>query len=152
MANEDLVIFFQNQLDPEANHMAAFTAKKPEDRKAFNNHWAKIMGEESTLIRTILSNNIVAGSIAKFEHLGNPEVTYWLGKKFWGNGIATEALTKFLGEIKWRPLYAAAAKDNLASIRVLKKCGFKISSQSKGFSNARKRVVEEYLLVLMKNR
>jgi hypothetical protein len=47
-----------------------------------------------------------------------------------------------------RPLYARAAKDNTASIRVLQKCGFKIISEDKGFSISRSEVVEEYILKL----
>jgi RimJ/RimL family protein N-acetyltransferase len=57
-------------------------------------------------------------------------------------------LSAFLEYIKIRPLYARAAKDNLPSIRVLEKCGFKIISEDKGFSNARGKVVEEFILSL----
>ena len=148
VTGDDLKIFFQNQLDPEANYMAAFTAKDPKDKETFNAHWAKIMADEAVIIRAILFDGRVAGSIAKFMHLDNPEVTYWLGKDFWGKGIATEALFLFIKEIKVRPLYAAVAKDNLASIRVLEKCGFTISGQGKGFSHVRKKEVEEYYLIL----
>ncbi|MDX6482371.1 MAG: hypothetical protein QOE95_142, partial [Gaiellaceae bacterium] len=41
-----------------------------------------------------------------------------------------------------------AAKDNVASLRVLEKCGFKIVGEGKGFSNARGEEVEEFLLEL----
>lgn len=144
----DLAVFFENQLDPEANYMAAFTAKNPGDRKAFTSHWAKIMADKTVTIRTIIFDGDVAGSISKFEQFGNSEVTYWLGKKYWGKGIATQALSRFLVEVKHRPLYARAAKDNIGSIRVLKKCGFSISGEDKGFANARGEEVEEYVLVL----
>lgn len=40
------------------------------------------------------------------------------------------------------------AKDNLASLRVLEKCGFAISGEQKGFANARGKDVEEYILEL----
>ena len=45
-------------------------------------------------------------------------------------------------------LYACVAKDNSASIRVLEKCGFTISGEDKGFSNARGEEVEEFILKL----
>jgi len=54
----------------------------------------------------------------------------------------------FLKEIPLRPLYARAAHDNRASIRVLEKCGFVIVGQDRGFSNARGREVEEVILKL----
>ena len=53
------------------------------------------------------------------------EVSYWLGKGFWGRGIATQALYLYLEIIIQCPLYARVAKDNLGSVRVLEKCGFK---------------------------
>jgi RimJ/RimL family protein N-acetyltransferase len=75
-------------------------------------------------------------------------VSYWLGKEYWGKGIATEALGLFLGIIEERPLYARAAKDNAASIRVLEKCGFVISGCERGFANARGEEIDEVVLVL----
>ena len=84
----------------------------------------------------------------KYEDEGHPEVSYWLGKEFWGKGIATAALRAFLEIVQERPMYARAASDNVASIRVLEKCGFVISGKGKGFANARGNEVEEYVLIL----
>ena len=145
---DDLPIFFEQQLDPEANYMAAFTAKNPADRDAFTAHWNKNLGDDTTTNKTILFAGQVVGHIASFERLGKPEVTYWIGKEYWGKGLATRALAEFLGQVKVRPLYARAAKDNTASIRVLEKCGFEISGQDKGFSHARGKEVEEFILEL----
>jgi RimJ/RimL family protein N-acetyltransferase len=55
---------------------------------------------------------------------GRREVGYWLGREFWGKGIATSALQLFLEEISERPLFAFSAHSNPASARVLQKCGF----------------------------
>ncbi|WP_409271667.1 GNAT family N-acetyltransferase [Neobacillus sp. SCS-31] len=145
---EDLPIFFEQQLDPMANYMAAFTPKDPTDKKAFFDHWRKIIADQTITIKTILSNGFVTGHVSNFELFGVPVVSYWIGKEYWGQGIATRALSEFLKHIKIRPLYARAAKDNLASIRVLEKCGFKIISEDKGFSNARGKEVEEFILRL----
>jgi GNAT superfamily N-acetyltransferase len=79
---------------------------------------------------------------------GKPEVSYWLGREFWGKGIATTALRLFLSVVAVRPLYARAARDNAASIRVLEKCGFTIAGSARGFANARGAEVEEMVLVL----
>ena len=146
---DDLVIFFKHQLDPEANHMAAFTAKDPTNHAAFLAHWKKILSDETVIIQTILCDGHVAGSVSSYEEEGKPEVTYWLGKEYWGKGIATRALTAFLAEHnKTRPIYARVSKDNLGSRRVLEKCGFKIIGESKGFANARGQEIEELLLEL----
>src|SRR4029453_1988037 len=74
--------------------------------------------------------------------------TYWIGREFWGRGIATQALAVLLSAVKTRPLYARAAKDNVASLRVLEKCGFTIAGYERGFANARGEEVEEVVLEL----
>jgi RimJ/RimL family protein N-acetyltransferase len=66
----------------------------------------------------------VAGNIGSWQQADEREVCYWLGKEYWGKGIATRALTELLKEVTQRPLFAHVIKHNLASIRVLEKCGF----------------------------
>ena len=150
VVNDDLPIFFEYQLDQEANYMAAFTARDPTNQEAFMAHWHRILAEETNIIQTILVNGQVAGSVSSYEEEGKPEVTYWLGKEYWGQGIATGALAEFLTQHNTtRPIYARVAKDNLGSRRVLEKCGFKITGESKGFANARGQEIEEFLLELV---
>jgi len=146
--DDDLPVFFAQQLDADANHMAAFTARNPSDRGAFDAHWAKIRVDDTVTIKTIVVDGRVAGHVLRFDDDGHPEVSYWLGKDYWGRGIATRALAAFLGQIQERPLYACAVKDNRASLRVLEKCGFTISGEDKGFATARGAEVEEYILTL----
>jgi RimJ/RimL family protein N-acetyltransferase len=148
IGDDDLPIFFEQQLDPEANWMAAFTAKNPSDRQAFDAHWHKILADKTITISTILYEGLVAGSVLCHSWDGDPEISYWLGKSYWGKGIATQALTLFLEIVPQRPLYARVAKDNIASIRVLEKNGFTLSGEGKWFSNARGSEVEELLWVL----
>jgi RimJ/RimL family protein N-acetyltransferase len=62
--------------------------------------------------------------VLSFEHGGRREVGYVLGKAFWGQGIATAALRQFIELDTVRPLYAGVALHNVASRRVLEKCGF----------------------------
>ncbi|EFH83810.1 GNAT family N-acetyltransferase [Ktedonobacter racemifer] len=147
---DDLPIFYEQQLDPEAIYMAAFTAKDPADHEAFMRHWQKILADESTTNKTIISGEQVAGSVSSYrdEEMEGPEVTYWLGKSYWGQGIATQALTAFLDIVQVRPIFARVAKDNLASRRVLEKCGFTICGEGKGYANARGAETEEFILRL----
>ena len=150
VVNDDLPIFFENQLDHEANYMAAFTAKDPTNQEAFTEHWHKILANETNIIRTIIFNEQVAGSVSSYKEEGRPEVTYWLGKEYWGKGIATRALKEFLAHHnRIRPIYARVAKDNLGSRRVLEKCGFTVIGESRGFANARGQEIEEFLLELV---
>lgn len=145
VTESDLPIFFEQQLDPEATQMAAFPSR---GREGFLAHWTKIMADPSVLIKTILFDGEVAGNIVCFEQLGEREVGYWLGKEYWGQGIATEALQEFLKQIETRPLYAHVAKHNIGSRRVLEKCGFTISGEDRFFSQILGNDIEEYILIL----
>lgn len=148
VTDADLPIFFEHQLDPEANRMAAFTATDPADKDAFTARWTRILGDETITKKTIVFDGHVAGNVVSFERSGKTEVGYWIGKEYWGKGIATRALSKFLDHVETRPLYAGVAKDNTSSIRVLEKCGFTIVGEDKAFSNARGEEVEEFILKL----
>ena len=148
VTDSDLPIFFEQQLDPAANHMAAFTSRDPVDREAFEAHWTQILDDGAVVVRTILFDGHVAGHVASYERSGKPEVTYWLGKQYWGRGVATKALSEFLNEFRVRPLYAGAAVDNIASIRVLQKCGFTVTGRERSFANSRNEEIEETLFEL----
>ena len=56
---------------------------------------------------------------------------YWLGRDFWGRGVATEALCLYLAVERTRPLVARVAPQNAASLRVLQKCGFVITGRER---------------------
>lgn len=144
----DLETFFRQQLDPEANRMAAFVGENPQDRGAFDAHWAKILHAPRITNRTIVADGQIAGHIACFPQGEDMEVTYWLGREFWGRGIATRALEAMLRLVTYRPMVARAATDNVASLRVLEKCGFKIVGQNKDFAPGRREETEEYILQL----
>jgi RimJ/RimL family protein N-acetyltransferase len=123
VTEDDLPIFFDHQRDPVANRMAAFPGR---DRQAFFEHWTtKVLGDDTVTKRTIVADEQVVGNIVSFETPGETLVGYWIGREHWGKGIASRALLLFLADVDThRPLYAHVAKHNLASIRVLEKCGF----------------------------
>ena len=117
----DLDAFFEHQREPEANRMAAFPAR---DREAFDAHWRRLLADDSLTKKTIVYEGEVAGNIGCWEQEGRRLVGYWIGREFWGKGLATRALQELTGEVTQRPLHAWVATSNLASIRVLEKCGF----------------------------
>jgi RimJ/RimL family protein N-acetyltransferase len=121
VTDSDLDVFFNQQLDEVATAMAAF---RPRDRAAFDKHWAKILSDDSTTQRTITAEGEVVGNIVSWVQDGHREIGYWIGRPFWGHGIATAAVARFVSETTERPLQAWVADHNAASIRVLEKCGF----------------------------
>lgn len=145
VTESDLPIFYEQQLDPEATAMAAFPAR---DREPFMAHWTKILANESGIQKTILFNYQVAGNIVCWEQDGEREVGYWIGKEFWGKGIATKALAEFITQVKIRPLVAHVAKHNIASRRVLEKCGFTFIKEDE-YYNPSGEDVEEFVLKLV---
>jgi len=145
---EDLDAFFRFQLDETANHMAAFGSKDPSDREAFGRRWQRILADPSNINRTIELDGTVVGQVAAFPMEGDLEVTYWIDKAHWGKGIATAALKALLQEVVERPLHARAVSDNLGSIRVLTKCGFKKVRTDRGFAPGRGEEVEESVFLL----
>jgi RimJ/RimL family protein N-acetyltransferase len=144
VTESDLPTLFEQQLDPEAITMAAFPSR---DRESFMAHWGKIMADEKVILKAILFENQLAGSIVSWEMLGEREVGYWLGKEFWGKGIATQALAEYVEIVKMRPLYAHVAKHNVGSRRVLEKCGFKVIGEDT-YTNPANVEVEEFVLKL----
>jgi RimJ/RimL family protein N-acetyltransferase len=144
----DLDAFYAHQLEPEGIRLAAFVNPGRRDRAVFDAHWAKILAAPENTTRTIVADGQVAGHIACFPLEGHLEVAYWLGQQHWGKGIATGALLQLLQLIPTRPIHARVAKDNDGSVRVLQKCGFRITGTDKGFAEGRGEETEEYLLRL----
>jgi RimJ/RimL family protein N-acetyltransferase len=124
---DDLDIFYEQQLDADATRMAAFPAR---DRAAFDAHWAtNILGNPLAIKQTILLDDRVAGHIGSWPQHGVRFVGYWIGKEYWGKGVATRALAAFLRVVTARPLYAHVVRHNVGSIRVLEKCGFSLERE-----------------------
>ncbi len=142
---DDLPIFYEHQLDPEATRLAAFTSR---DRESFMAHWDGILGDGTIAKRTIVIDGRVAGNVVSFERDGDLEVGYWIGREYWGKGVATGALSQFLDEVRTRPLRARVATHNVGSIRVLEKCGFAVIGHETGLPDANGKQVEEVLLQL----
>ncbi|WP_433651626.1 GNAT family N-acetyltransferase [Micromonospora zamorensis] len=144
---DDLVEFFLFQQDPQANRMAAFVAKDPSDRREFARHWARVLTNPANRVRTVEVDGEVVGYVSAFPVGDQTEVSYWIDRERWSRGHATAALAALLRELP-RPVHARAAKDNAASLAVLRKCGFVVVGEDSGYANGRGEDVEEWLLEL----
>jgi RimJ/RimL family protein N-acetyltransferase len=144
----DLDAIYEQVTDPESIRMAAFTSEDQTDRRAFLDRMARLRANPSLVNRVIDVDGAVAGTIASFRIHDRPEVTYWVDRAQWGRGIATAALRLLLAEIAERPVYARAASDNVGSLRVLEKAGFRRVGVDRGFAPGRGEEIEETILRL----
>lgn len=144
----DLDTLFQFQLDKEGGFLAAFMPKDYTDKNAYIEKYTQLLANPTVNNQTIILNNTIVGSIAKFVMEGDTEITYWIDRKFWGKGIATDALKEFLTIEIIRPIYGRVAFDNFGSQKVLEKCGFIKVGSDKGFASARKMEIEEFIYKL----
>jgi RimJ/RimL family protein N-acetyltransferase len=144
----DLDAIFEQMRDPESVRMAAFTARDPSDRSAFDAHMAKIMSSSENRLWAIIRDARLVGTIGSYISEGATEVTYWIDRTFWGQGIATRAVGMLLEEISVRPIRARAASDNVGSLRVLEKAGFHPIGTEVAFAPGRAAEIEETVLEL----
>ena len=145
----DLDALFDQMRDPEGVWMAAFTAENPDDRAYFDAHMAQVRAAPDVTHRTIVRDGQVVGHVASFPgDDGELEVTYGVDRAVWGRGVASQALALLLKEVTARPLHARAASDNLGSLRVLEKAGFRVIGTERSFARARQAEIEETVLRL----
>lgn len=144
----DLDTLFEFQLDKEGGYLAAFMPKNHTDKSAYISKFTKLIDDPTVNNQTIVLDNVIVGSIAKFVMEGNTEITYWIGRKFWGKGIATKALQGILDIETTKPIFGRVAFDNFGSQRVLEKCGFVKIGSDKGYANARQTEIEEFIYKL----
>jgi RimJ/RimL family protein N-acetyltransferase len=146
--NGDLDALFDQMRDPEAVRMAAFTTENPDDRRAFDAHMARVRNSPGITMRAITCDGQLAGTIASFPSGDETELTYWIDRPAWGRGIASQALELLLRLVPDRPMHARAASDNIASLKVLQKAGFRVVGTENSYAAARKGEIEETILLL----
>ena len=122
----DLRTFFEHQRDPEAASMAAFP---PREWEAFISHWRhNVLGGQANEVRTIPVDDQVAGYVSSWEQEGRRLVAYWVGREYWGRGIAYRAAKQVLdhgfGVLKLREIVSFTAAVNERSRRLMERLEF----------------------------
>ncbi|MEU0089789.1 GNAT family N-acetyltransferase [Kribbella sp. NPDC006257] len=127
LTEDDLPTIFAFNSDPVAAEMVGMPLR---DEETFYAHRARNMANPLNQMFAILVGDEVVGDLVSWpDEEGHRRVGYWLGRQYWGRGIATAALTAFLTEQPERPLYADVSKANPGSLRVLQKCGFRMLAE-----------------------
>lgn len=141
----DIDTLFQMEIDPESNRIAVAT---PRSAASFAATWSRHLGDPTVVARVILLGDEVVGYVTRFKLDGLDSVGYWVARAHWGKGIATRALSQLLRQHPLRPLHARAASTNIASIRVLEKCGFRVTKREWAPATDRFPACEETWLTL----
>lgn len=119
--DDDLPALFAHQADPEAAEMAGFPSR---DEEAFRAHWSRLEADPEIVTAVVEVDETVAGWLGSWVEDGRRYLGCWFGRAFWGRGVATEALRRFLDGVGELPVFAHVVVHNAASMRVLEKCGF----------------------------
>lgn len=79
------------------------------------------------------------------------EIGFWLGEEYWSKGIMTKAVDVIVSlgftQHHFNRISAHVFKNNLASMRVLEKCGFKLESIQKNAIIKNGVVSDQYIYV-----
>ena len=130
---DDAEAMFNNWAnDPEVTKYMTWNPHKDvKETKAILSHWIKEYKNPKTIryAITLKDTGELIGSIDIVGYLyGDPEIGYCLSRKYWNQGIMTEALGVFLDyltSIGYDRVFIEAHVDNIASNRVIQKNGFK---------------------------
>ena len=128
VVESDVAAFYEHQCEPDACNMVGL---EPRPRNGFVSHWQSLLTNERVQKKTILVSSDdkvccqgeIAGNVVCYPQDGMRLVGYWLGKRFWGHGIASQAVGLFVG-FNDLPLHAFVRSTNVRSVRVLENCGF----------------------------
>jgi RimJ/RimL family protein N-acetyltransferase len=83
---------FDQMRDLESVWMAAFTAKDPNDREAFDAHMSKVRAAPDGTLRAVIRGGRLVGSIASFVREGATELTYWIDRSVWDKASPAKPL------------------------------------------------------------
>lgn len=128
MREDDLPALFEIQLDETARQQAAFVGAGAQDRDAYLRKGCEILADAAIVMVV--------------------EVTYWIRRDCWGQGVASAALAAFLKQVPVRPLHGRVVQDNLGSIRVLERNGFVRTGSAESFAHKRQQTVTELIFRL----
>ncbi len=119
---DDIPIFYRHQSDAAAAQMAQVAQR---DEAAYLAHWTGLLADETVGKMAVVVKGVVAGQVISFSRDGVRELGYWLGREYWGQGIAGAAVEQYLALERHRPLFVVVAEHNSASRAILRRCGFR---------------------------
>lgn len=106
----------------------------------------------------ITYNNELCGVISLVEqediHRLNAEIGYWIGEKYWGKGIVSEAIKQItaygFNTLKLERIYAGVFDYNRGSMRALEKNGYALEGIHRRAVVKNDMIYDEYLYAKLK--
>jgi ribosomal-protein-alanine N-acetyltransferase len=133
---------------------------RPEHAIGFLRHAQKVRRTGSGLHLAVVlkEKNEVVGMLG-FEGIvrnhRRAEIGYWIGKRFWGRGIATEmvqlAVDYGFREMKLNRIQAGVFIHNPASSRVLEKCGFSHEGTLRQYARRYQKYVDMHMYSILRH-
>lgn len=129
--------------DPEVTEMTA-SIPYPFARSDAEAFLSNVRNEEGRKVsRAVLLDDAMVGGVklGATRPGGREELGYWIGRAYWGQGIATRAVAMFLDLLREQgiggPLYAKTVRSNVASQKVLLSNGFTFVEEGQCITPAR---------------
>lgn len=112
------------------------SARIPQPYTIESARWWINTGSNVGIVYAIIYDGILVGSISalpgEFEKQRTAEIGYWVARPYWGKGIASLALQAFTQRVfestNMVRLFASVFAANLASAKVLTKCGYTLDA------------------------
>ncbi|MFN3170327.1 MAG: GNAT family N-acetyltransferase [Hyphomicrobiales bacterium] len=143
--------------DPDVTAMTA-SIPYPYARSDAEAFLSNARNDEGRIVgRAILLDDVLVGGVGLGPRPnGREELGYWVGKAYWGQGIATRAVALFLDVLRTKgvagPIHAQTVRSNQASQKVLLSNGFTFVGEGECITPARdtpKQPSNDYLLEVL---
>lgn len=149
--NDAYAMFDMWASDEEVTKFLTWNAHKSiEDTKNILNIWIKQYEKPERINCAIIlkDNNILIGGIDVVGYLDNvPVIGYAISRRYWNKGYVTEAcrcLLYYLFSLGYEKVRIDAVRENIASNRVIQKCGGKLINTIEDSIKNTKRIINQY--------
>ena len=98
-------------------------------------NWIQFVKDNESATRFVIANDKEAigeiGVVIQPDvHRYSAEIGFWIGEPYWGNGLMTKAVQWMVdycfSELSLKRIFADVMEYNIASQKVLQKCGFEL--------------------------
>lgn len=149
--NDAKTMFDMWASDEEVTKFLTWNAHRSiEDTKNILNIWIKQYEKLERINCAIVlkENNVLIGGIDVVGYLDKvPVIGYAISRKYWNKGYVTEAcrcLLDYLFSLGYEKVRIDAVRENIASNKVIQKCGGKLINTIEDSIKNTKRVINQY--------